>query len=258
MISPATFRRSSSACCIPICALLAVIYPASNSQPQNLAETIVALDSPHSPLELCRNCHSEAKPRNLVFVSSRQDEIPRGVYPELCRRARDDSNGRLPHCDTVSFHSGMQTQPQFSDSLRSLDIGKTQSICVELLSDTGAQPSVPIDLGNTLRLSFRHSIYGSHVEELFALRREGFQLTQLRYSEARLVDFYGYEYAKQENGAWVVNPPPVLLPSLSLNTSADAAMTLHLDRHGDAQPLAIQPTGALRLTVASCRNSADG
>ena len=98
-----------------------------------------------------------------------------------------------------------------------------------------------------MRLSFRHSIYGSQVEELFALRREGFQLTQLRYSEARLVDFYGYENAELENGAWVVNPPPVLLPSLSLSTSADAAMSLHFDRHDHAKPLVIRPTGALRL-----------
>lgn len=232
MISPATFRRSSSAWCIPICALLAVIYPASNSQPQNIPQRIVTWDSHLPPL---------TKAGTGGFSTPILSAIVQGNAPSV----------RL-------VQSRMQTQPQLSDWLRSLDMGKTQSMCVELLSDTGAQPSVPIDLGNTLRLSFRHSIYGSHVEELFALRREGFQLTQLRYSEARLVDFYGYEYAKQENGAWVVNPPPVLLPSLSLNTSADAAMTLHLDRHGDAQPLAIQPTGALRLTVASCRNSADG
>ena len=109
-----------------------------------------------------------------------------------------------------------------------------------------------------MRLSFRHSIYGSQVEELFALRRDGFLLTQIRYGEARLVDFYGYENAELENGAWVVNPPPVLLPSLSLNTSADGAMSLQFDRHGHTKPLAIQTTGALRLTLASCRNNPHG
>ena len=114
-------------------------------------------------------------------------------------------------------------------------IGNAQSLCVRLTNDRGIERSVPVRPGGAMRLSFRHSIYGSQVEELFALRRDGFQLTQLRYSEARLVDFYGYENAELENGAWVVNPPPVLLPSLSLNTSADAAMALYLDRHDDYQ-----------------------
>ncbi|MGZ8479747.1 MAG: hypothetical protein ACXW6K_17290 [Candidatus Binatia bacterium] len=115
-----------------------------------------------------------------------------------------------------------------------------------------------MDLGGAMRLSFRHSIYGSQVEEVFSLRRDGFQLTQLRYSEARLVDFYGYENADLENGAWVVNPPPVLLPSLNLNISADATMALYFDRRYDSKPLTIRPTGALRLTVASCKSSAHG
>jgi hypothetical protein len=131
-------------------------------------------------------------------------------------------------------------------------------LCVQLISDNSGNRSVPVHPGGAMRLTFRHSIYGSQVEELFALQREGFLLTQLRYGEARLVDFYGYENARLENGAWVVRPPPMLLPSLNLNTSAGAAITLHLDRHGDAKPLLIQPTGALRLTVASCSSSAHG
>jgi len=142
--------------------------------------------------------------------------------------------------------------------LLTTNFANAELLCVHLISDNTVKRSVPVHPGGAMRLSFRHSIYGSQVEELFALRREGFLLTQLRYSEARLVDFYGYESAKLDNGAWVVRPPPMLLPSLSLNTSADAAMTLHLDRHGDAKPLAIQPTGALRLTVASCSSKAHG
>ncbi len=98
------------------------------------------------------------------------------------------------------FQRGMQTQPQ----------------CVELMSDAGVQRSVPIRLGSTLRLSFRHSIYGSQVEEAFAVGRDGFHLTQLRYSEARLVDFYGYENAKHEDGMWIVRPRPAVIPSLNL------------------------------------------
>jgi len=232
MIPPATFRRSRSACCIAVCALLAVIYPASNSQAQNIPQQIVTWESYPSPLK---------KAGTGGFSTPILSAIVQGKSPSV----------RL-------FQRGMQAQPQFSDSLRSLDMDKTQSTCVELLSDTSAQRSVPIDLGGTMRLSFRHSIYGSQVEEVFMLRSDGFQLTQLRYSEARLVDFYGYENADLENGAWVVSPPPALLPSLSLNTSAGAAMALYFDRYSDSKPLMIRPTGALHLTVASCKSSSHG
>lgn len=135
--------------------------------------------------------------------------------------------------------------------------GGAQSLCLQLMSDRGTERSVPARLGSTLHLSFRHSIYDSQVEEVFALRRDGFQLTQMRYAEARLVDFYGYENAKHENGLWVVTPTPALLSSLNLILSADASMSLHLDRYANSKQLVIQPGSALRLTVATCENSAD-
>lgn len=133
-----------------------------------------------------------------------------------------------------------------------------QSACVRLTHDNGISRSIPVRLGDALRLKFRHSTYGSQVEEIFSLRRDGFELTQLRYGEARLVDFYGYENGKNENGMWVVTPAPALIPALNLILSADAAMSLHFDRSNNSEPLTIQPTGALRLTVASCQSSAHG
>jgi hypothetical protein len=135
--------------------------------------------------------------------------------------------------------------------------GNAQSLCVQLMSDCGIAQSVPVRLGSTLHLSFRHSIYGSQIEEVFALRRAGLELIQLRYGEARLVDFYGYENAEHKNGLWVVTPTPTLLPSLNLMLSADASMSLHFDRHANSKQLVIQPGSALRLTVATCENSAD-
>jgi hypothetical protein len=137
-------------------------------------------------------------------------------------------------------------------------IGNAQALCVRLTNDRGIERSVPIRPGGAMRLSFRHSIYGSQVEEVFALRREGFQLIQLRYSEARLVDFYGYENAKLANSTWVVNPKPALLPSLRLNVSTDASMFLHFNPHANAKPRIIRPTGALHLTVSSCKSSSHG
>ena len=136
-------------------------------------------------------------------------------------------------------------------------ISNAQPLCVQLMNDSGIERSVPVRLGSTLHLSFRHSIYGSQVEEVFSLRRDGLQLTQLRYAEARLVDFYGYENAKNENGLWVVTPTPTLLPALNIILSADASMSLHFYRYANSKRLVIQPGSALRLTVATCENSAD-
>ena len=133
--------------------------------------------------------------------------------------------------------------------------GIAPPFCVRLSDSSGISREVAINLGDTLRLKFRHSIYGSQVEEIFALRPGGFELTQLRYSEARLVDFYGYESAAKQNGLWVVTPAPTLIPALNVNLSSDAAMAVHIDRQSNSNPLTIQPTGALRLTVASCQSS---
>jgi hypothetical protein len=136
--------------------------------------------------------------------------------------------------------------------------GSARSFCVQLSNDLGIERSVPVNLGGTLRLSFRHSIYGSQVEEVFSLRPGGFQLTQLRYGEARLVEFYGHESASRDNDAWVVTPAPIHLSTLDLKSSSNGAMSLQFDKSALAKPLMIPPAGALRLTVAACDRSANG
>jgi hypothetical protein len=136
--------------------------------------------------------------------------------------------------------------------------GNARSLCVQVGNDLGIERSVPVSLGDTLRLSFRHSIYGSQVDEVFSLRSHGFQLTQLRYGEARLVEFYGHELATRDHNAWVVTPAPIFLSSLNLESSFDAAMSVHFDQTQNANQLMIPPGGALRLTVAACDQSANG
>ena len=216
MISPLTFKRGGSVCCVAVCALLAMIYPATGVPIDRVADHANTLD-PSSPLSK-----------------------KRGQGGFLISDFRTSEQGESP--SVPLFQRGMQTQPQ----------------CVELVSDAGVPRSVPVRLKSTLRLSFRHSIYDSQVEELLTVHRNGFELTQLRYSEARLVDFYGYENAKHENGVWIVVPVPVLFPSLSLNSSADASMSLRLEQQPDwVQPI-IQPGSALSLTVAACKDASDG
>jgi hypothetical protein len=135
--------------------------------------------------------------------------------------------------------------------------GNARSLCVQVGNDLGIKRSVPVSHGGTLRLSFRHSIYGSQVEEVFSLGPSGFHLTQLRYGEARLVEFYGHESASRDNDAWVVTPAPIHLSSLNL-TSSSNAMFVRFDESAFAKPLMIPPAGALRLTVAACDRSANG
>ena len=136
------------------------------------------------------------------------------------------------------------------------DISNAQPSCVQLTKGTSLVQQVPITLGSAMRLKFRHSIYGSQVEEIFALQHDGFHLTQLRYGEARLVDFYGHENARFDNDVWVVSPAPIQFPSLSLTTSAETPISLYFENQSQFNPLITQSSGALRLTVASCERSA--
>lgn len=127
-------------------------------------------------------------------------------------------------------------------------MSNAQSWCVHTTDDGGNQRSVAVSLGHTLHLNFTHSIYASQVEEIFLIRENGFELTQLRYSEARLVNFYGHEAARRDHGVWIVTPTAALFPALNLNLSADAVMSLRVE----AEQLAMQPARAHRVSVGAC------
>src|SRR5262245_8083259 len=124
--------------------------------------------------------------------------------------------------------------------------------CITLTSDGTMQRSLIIAPGGTLGLRFQHSIYRSYVEEVFLIRTNGFELAQLRYDEARLVEFYGYEKSTIENAAWLVQPPPTVFPALNLQSS-DASMSLHLADSERAQTITLEPDSAIQLTVGPCR-----
>ena len=109
-----------------------------------------------------------------------------------------------------------------------------------------------------LRLSFNHSMYGSAVEEIFQVQGDGFHLIQLRYSERRLVDFYGYESAKFVGGAWIVTPQQRIFPALDLHASPEASMTIALISPLDPKRFVIQNIKALRIRVVSCNGTRRG
>jgi len=77
----------------------------------------------------------------------------------------------------------------------------------------------PIGMGDKLYIVFPHSIYGSQVQEHFRVTSQGFQLVELRYAEARLVEFYAHHSAAHEDGGWVVRKRAPKLEILDLRVS---------------------------------------
>jgi hypothetical protein len=126
-----------------------------------------------------------------------------------------------------------------------------QRVCLTL--DTGQQRATyPIVVGEAVQISFRHSIYGSEVEEQFQIAPGGFRANKLRYAELRLVEFYGHESATNEDGWWIVHNPGREFPSLDLRASRESALRItFLD-----QTISLQNDtaldGRLRLSVSAC------
>jgi hypothetical protein len=151
-----------------------------------------------------------------------------------------------------------QKSPSIPLFQREKTIAKAHSVCVGLIAEAHNQRRLVVALGSTMRVRFRHSIYGSQVEEYFAVRQHGFELAELRYGEARLVEFYGYEQGRFENGNWLVKPAPLLFPRLDLRASQDAALSVDFDPPQKTQPIVVRPNSTLRLSVERCASRADG
>ena len=64
----------------------------------------------------------------------------------------------------------------------------------------------PVAAGDLLKIAFTHSIYGSQVEERFQINAASFASVDVRYSEPRLVEFYGFESATRAGDWWVTRP----------------------------------------------------
>jgi hypothetical protein len=96
-----------------------------------------------------------------------------------------------------------------------------QPICLNVQTKNGSARHA-IAAGDELYLTFPHSIYGSQVEEHFRATSEGFQLTELRYAEPRLIEFYGHESAFKKDGWWIVRKRGPLFASLDLRVSPNS------------------------------------
>jgi hypothetical protein len=126
-----------------------------------------------------------------------------------------------------------------------------QRVCLAL--ETEQQMAVhPIAVGDALHLSFRHSIYGSAVEEQFQIARDGFRANRLRYAERRLVEFYGHESATNEHGWWVVHNPGREFPTLDLRVSRESSIRVTFSNRTISLQKDNALEGRLRLSVNAC------
>jgi hypothetical protein len=131
-------------------------------------------------------------------------------------------------------------------------------LCVQVEKNGVLWHSIPARPGSEARLSFQHSIYGSRVEEVFRLAADGFYLTEIRYAERRLLEFYGHEAAESESGAWVVRPRAAAISSLALRTSFAARMSVVLEQEQQSIRFWMPADGVLHMTIASCKAAPNG
>jgi hypothetical protein len=132
-----------------------------------------------------------------------------------------------------------------------------KTVCLTTHADQQAV-TYPIAVGSNLYLSFRHSIYGSDVEEQFQVTPGGFRAIKLRYAEPRLVEFYGHESATNENGWWVVHNPGREFASLDLRVSREASIRITFLDQNISLPNDIAIDGRVRLSVHACPRDSNG
>ena len=114
-------------------------------------------------------------------------------------------------------------------------------------------PSYPVATGELLGIAFTHSIYGSQVEERFQINEASFESIDVRYSEARLVEFYGYESATRDGRWWVTRPARRKLQTLALRASQDSIVRISVGKH--TVSLA---DGSARVALGRCSRPTHG
>jgi hypothetical protein len=116
----------------------------------------------------------------------------------------------------------------------------------------------PIVVGEALHISFRHSIYGSEVEEQFQVAPSGFRTNKLRYAEQRLVEFYGHESATNEDGWWIVHNPGREFPTLDLRASRESSLRIAFLDQTISLLSDTAIDGHARLSVSACSGESHG
>jgi hypothetical protein len=124
---------------------------------------------------------------------------------------------------------------------------QARSICLSVQT-AQTTSNYPVRNGDELRLTFRHSIYGSAVEEQFRLTERGLQPVEFRYGEARLVEFYGYDSAIRVLGRWIVRKPGAVLRTVDVQSASPILVTFR----GHELTLATRRHAKTRLAITAC------
>jgi hypothetical protein len=95
-----------------------------------------------------------------------------------------------------------------------------------VLATSASELRVNVAAEQEMRLRFNHSIYGSVVEEAFAVCAHGFETRQLRYEEPCLAEYYGHDHAVRCGKWWVVEVEPRTLPEIVLRVTPQSRMRL--------------------------------
>lgn len=130
--------------------------------------------------------------------------------------------------------------------------GPAAELCLDLATGANTRLSLPVSPGQRVRFSFRHSLYGSRVEEQFEITRHGLRIEKLRYAESRLLEFYGHEAGRLENGSWVVEGNRRLLSTLDLRVSPESSWQMTLGLRTLLLWQMVETGGAARVAVSSC------
>ena len=129
-------------------------------------------------------------------------------------------------------------------------VAVAEKVCLTLEMEQ-QRATYPIVVGDSLHLSFRHSIYGSEVEEQFQIAPGGFRANKLRYAAQRLVEFYGHESAINEDG-WIVHTPGREFPTLDLRASRESSLRITFLDQTIALGNDTAIDGPTRLAVSGC------
>jgi hypothetical protein len=124
--------------------------------------------------------------------------------------------------------------------------GAAETLCVRVSTPAIAE-DYPVAAGDLIQIAFMHSIYGSRIEERFQINSTGFEAVDVRYSEARLLDFYGFESATRDGAWWVAHPPRRAFQTLALRASRDSYIRVSFANHAFSVN-----DGAARVSLVSC------
>ncbi len=132
-----------------------------------------------------------------------------------------------------------------------------EQLCLRVEGDMARSVVVPVEAGAEAALSFRHSIYGSSVEERFVVAEDRLEPSRLRYSEARLAHFYGHDGARLDDGWWLVERKGPAIFSLHLRVSPESSLRLSAGSDAISLSELAEPGGLVRVTVIPCKQSKD-